>query len=61
MDAPAWIAWLRGAEQVFEGGDTEALLDRAIRARGTADEVVLSYAILKELQTLRQVLERRCG
>ncbi len=56
MSTPAWIEWLHSAEEIFEGGDTKTLLDRAIRARGTADEVILSYAILKELRALRRAL-----
>jgi hypothetical protein len=56
MAAPAWIEWLQGAQKVFEGSDTNALLDRAIRARGTADEVILSYAVLQELRALRRDL-----
>lgn len=56
MRVPAWIVWLQGAKKVFEGEDTNALLDRAIRARGTVDEVILSYAVLQELRALRRDL-----
>ena len=44
MAAPAWMDWWHGTTEVFEGTSIEAVLDRALRSRGIADELLIADA-----------------
>lgn len=52
--------WFEQARHIYGGDDVNALLDRAMRAKGEADLIVFSFLILEELRTIRGCLEG-CG
>jgi len=50
--------WLQDIRRLYEANDPDAFASRLAGWRGTADRVVLSYALLVECQRLRRVVER---
>ena len=50
--------WLREIRALYESNDANAFASRLAGWRGTADRVVLTYAVLMELQRLRRLIER---
>jgi hypothetical protein len=53
--------WFQSAKAIYERGSTDALLDRALRARGEVDLVIFAFLILEELRLLREGVEQRLG
>ncbi len=50
--------WLTQLEKTYRSGDEEAFATRLAGWRGTADRVVLAFALLEEMRTLRRIVER---
>jgi hypothetical protein len=50
--------WLQDIRRLYESNDAEAFASRLAGWRGTADRVVLTYAVLAEVRRLRRVVER---
>ena len=51
--------WLEFIDTIFDGEDDAQLYERALRARGDVDKLVLAYLTYRELRAIRRLLEGR--
>ncbi len=51
--------WFIKAREVYEGEDSNALLDRIFRAKGEADQAIFSFLLLREFRQWRETTEAK--